>query len=606
MNPITSLSALQDAVSALPPVAPGKVRVFRGQTTDYPTITPASYRTRLASRPVVLCHTRLLLKDLRKDHALPHLASEELQVEALWQEAVAQHYASGSAYLDVTHSIECAAWFALHVGKSVPESSIPDPTRPAWALELKHGIKWIEYSPAAEPGYIYAFDVEKWDRPSFVPPDLEKWDQYSLVPPDLALVDLSNAPEPFKTPRMLAQQGCLIRTGESEHYDLRGLRVEGTPLQIAWPMTGSEVVKRTVEEMFPAPAVDPWYERFLMAPMMLDVDAATRKLVFRRPLPVTLYRGETDAYNAALTATEWLLNPPLLHDYFLHFPQVKADSSKDEHVPEVEKYSLMSRAMSTTTPIVLEAPVLSLFPPPQSSLWNHELLLSDLCGSVATYSDGRKEDGNVSLLLTLFQFSQLEEIIWERARTSPERRRLTRGLWLSGSQKEWLLAVLIVQDFPGMRLEIQRPVKIRLDPLKRRFTCERFEGDTEWAELSTVPELAKPVFVALYLLRALSPRLKVEATPNAYMMPREQHGGASKSIYSFSVFANAARLVRIKGPEEVADWFFLRTKQNDPFTTVADAGSPSFVIETTAAFADLTASSFHDVIATARSRFKQS
>jgi len=328
--------------------------------------------------------------------------------------------------------------------------------------------------------------------------------------------------------------------------------------------------------------------------------------VFRRPLPVTLYRGETEAYNAALTATEWLLNPPLLHDYFLQFPQVKADSSKDEYVPEVEKYSVMSRAMSTTTPIVLEAPVLSLFPPPQSSLWNHELLFSDLCGSVATYSDARKEDGNVSLLLTLFQFSQLEEIIWERARTSPERRRLTRGLWLSGSQKEWLLAVLMVQDFPGTRLEILRPVKIRLDPRKRRFVYERFEGDTEWAELSTVPELAKPVFVALYLLRALSPRLKVEATPNGYMMPREQHGGTSKNIYSYSVFANAARLVRIKGTKEVADWFFLRTEQNDPFTTVADAGSPSFVIETTAAFADLTASSFHDVIATARSRFKQS
>jgi hypothetical protein len=603
MNPLTSLSALQDALSALPPVAPGKVRVFRGQTTDYPTITPALHRTRLASRPVVLCYTRLLLKDLRGDHALPHLASEELQVEALWQEAVAQHYASGSAYLDVTHSVECAAWFALHVGKWVPESNIPDPTRPAWALELKHGIKWIEYSRAVEPGYLYAFDVEKWDPPGAVPQDPEKWDQYSLVPPDLALVDLSNAPEPFKTPRMLAQQGCLIRTGESERYNLRVRCVEGTPLHIAWPMTGSEVVKRTVEEMFPAPAVDPWYERFLMAPMTLDVDADTRKLVFRRPLPVTLYRGETEAYNAALNATEWVLDPPLLHDYFLRLPQGKADSSKDEHVPEVEKYRVMSRAMSTTTPIVLEAPVLSLFPPPQSSLWNHELLLSDLCGSVATYSDESKEDENASLLHVLFQFSQLEDIIWERARTSNERRRLTRGLWLSGSQKEWLLAVLMVQDFPGTRLEILPPVKIRLDPRKRRFAYERFEGDTEWAELSTVPQLAKPVFVALYLLRALSPRLKVEATPNGNWMPDEQHGGTSKNIYSYSVFANPARLVRVKGSKEVADWFFLRTEENDPFTTVADAGSPSFVMETTAAFADLDASS---LIATARFGFKQS
>jgi hypothetical protein len=606
VDPLTSLSALQDAVNALPPVAPGKVRVFRGQTTDYHTITPASYRTRLPSRPVVLCYTRLLLKDLRKDHALPHLASEELQVETLWQEAVAQHYASGSWYLDVTHSIESAAWFALHAGKWVPESSIPDPARPAWALELKHGMKWLEYSRAAEPGYLYAFDVEKWDPPAAVPQDPEKWAQYSLVPPDLALVDLSNAPEPFKTPRMLAQQGCLIRTGESEHYDLRVRCVKGTPLPIAWPMTGSEVVKRAVEEMFPAPAVDPWYARLLMAPMMLDVDAATRNLVLRRLLPVTLYRGETETYNAALSATEWLLDPPLLHYYFLQFPQVKTDSSKDESGPEVEKYSLMSKAMSTTTPIVLEAPVLSLFPPPQSDLWNHELLFNELSGSVATYSDDGKEAGNVSLLNTLFQFSQLEDVIWERARTSNEEHRLTRGLWLSGSQKEWLLVVLLVQDFPGSRVEILRPVKIRLDPVKRRFVYERFEGDTEWAELSTVPALAKPVFVALYLLRALSPRLKVEATPNSYRMLREQQSGASQTTYYLSVFADAAKLVRVTGPKDVADWFFLRTKQNDPFTTVADAGSPSFKIQTAAAFADLAASSFHDVIAAAGSGLKQS
>jgi hypothetical protein len=600
MAPLTSLSALQDAVNALPPVAPGKVRVFRGQTTDYPTITPASYRTRLASLPICLCYSRLLLKELRADHALPHLAGEELQVEALWQEAVAQHYASGSSYLDVTHSIESAAWFALHVGTWVPESSLPDAARPAWVSELKHEIKWLEYSRAAELGYIYAFDVEKWDspQPGSVLPDIDKLLQSGLVPPDLALVDLSNAPDPFKTPRMLAQLGCLIRTGESERYDLRPLRVKGTPLQIAWPMTGSEVVKRTVEEMFPGPAVDPWYERFLIAPMMLDVDAATGKLVLRRPLPVTLYRGETDAYNAALTATEWILSPPLLHDFLRH-PPARADASKTAPLRELETREVMSKAMSVTTPIVLEAPVLSLFPPPTSNLWNHQLLLSDISSSVAAYSDAMQEIGNVSLLNVLFQFSQLEETFWERARTSNETHKLTRGLWLSGSQKEWILARLMLQEFPGMQVEIQPPVKIRLDPVKRRFIYERFEGDTEWAELSTVPELAKPVFVALYLLRALSPRLKVEATPNAYrMMSGEEHGATAKNRYSFSAFANAARLVRIKGPQEVPDWFFLRTKQNDPFTTVADAGSPSFLIDTPAAFADLTA---NDLIAAARS-----
>ena len=43
---------LQSAIAALPPVAPGKVRVFRGQTKDYDEIKPASYRVHLASRAI--------------------------------------------------------------------------------------------------------------------------------------------------------------------------------------------------------------------------------------------------------------------------------------------------------------------------------------------------------------------------------------------------------------------------------------------------------------------------------------------------------------------------------------------------------------------------
>jgi len=41
-----------------------------------------------------------------------HMGDKELQILSLWLEAVAQHYASGSRYLDVTHSVESAAWFA--------------------------------------------------------------------------------------------------------------------------------------------------------------------------------------------------------------------------------------------------------------------------------------------------------------------------------------------------------------------------------------------------------------------------------------------------------------------------------------------------------------
>jgi len=562
---------------ALPPVAPGKVRVFRGQTADYPTITPASYRKHLGSRGIWTIYSRFLLTEIQEDLAGPHLASEELQIQCLWLAALAQHYGSGSSYLDVTHSIESAAWFGLHCGEPVTESALLDSAGPSRMSVHTRDVEWLAYSRAVEPGYLYAFDVDVWD-------------QSAITPPDLALVDLSNAPEPFKTPRMLAQLGCLIETGESDHYDLRCRRVKGTPLPIAWPMTGSEFVKRTVEEMFPAPAVDPWYRRFLSVPMIPDVNAATGEIMLRRPLPVTLYRGETPAYNSALTATEWFVDPPLLHHALQHL-QVKADASKDEYLQEV--------VMSGATPVVLEAPLLYIFPSPGSDLWNHELLFSDLCDTVATYSNAIQEGGDVSLLNVLFQFSQLEETFWERAGASHETHRLTRGVWLA-RQQECLVAALLVQDFPGTALDTQPPVTIRLDPVKRRMIYKLVEGETEWAELSTVPELAKPVFVALYLLRSLNPRVKIEATPLRWITTPEQHDGAYNKTYFASFFADAARLVRVQGRAGVADWFFLRNAQNDPFTT-ATKTSPYLKIDTAAAFADLRAGALHDRIAAAMS-----
>ena len=583
MKPITSLAALQDAVDVLPPVAPGKVRVFRGQTKNYRTITPASYRTRLASRSVWALYSHSLLTYIRKDLAAPHLATEEFQIQLLWLEALAQHYGSGSSYLDVTHSIECAAWFALHSGKFVTDTSRLASSGPAWPAWLSQFTrKWLEYSRAVEPGYLYAFDVDPWDQSKF-------------ILPDLALVDLSNAPEPFKTPRMMIQSGCLIHIGKDEHCDLRPRRVEGTPLQIAWPMTGSEVVQRTVEEMFPAPTVDPWYRRFLSVPLMPGVNRETGEIELAHPLPVTLYRGETEAYNVALTGTEWLLNPPLLH-YVLHHARVRTDVSedvKDEYLREV--------VISGATPILLEAPLLHIFPSPGSNLWNHELLLSDLCDTVATYSNACNEAGDVSLLNVLFQFSPLKEVFWERIGTSHETRRVTRGLWLA-RQQESLVVALLFQDVNvsgPVLLQIGPSELIRLDPVKRRIIYKHAEGQMEWEELSAVPVLAKPVFVALYLLRALNPQLKAEATPLRYLI----FDGSRDNSYFVSVIADAARLIRIKDPERAADWFCLRNKEkeNDPFTTATNT-SPYLQIDTTVAFADLKARLFSDRIATARSK----
>jgi len=319
-----------------------------------------------------------------------------------------------------------------------------------------------------------------------------------------------------------------------------------------------------VEDMFPDPARDSWYRSFLSVPVTADVDA-DGDMVLKRGLSVTLYRGETPTYNSALTATERMLNPPLLHPV-LQRVAVPADAAKRDHLQGV--------LMSGATPIVLEAPLLHTFPAEGSDLWNHELLFSDFSESVQVYSDAMQQDGTASLRNVLFQFSSLEEIFWGREATPQETQKMPRGLWLV-RQGQHLIATRLVQDFPDTRLQIGLAVRIELrlvqSSAKTLITYKLADNDAPWAELSTVPELAKPIFAALYLLRNLSPTLKVEASPNL-SVSWNGPDGAQHHRYLPIVSADAARLVPWKGSPGVADWFFLRDARNDPFATPKNAG----------------------------------
>jgi hypothetical protein len=221
------------------------------------------------------------------------------------------------------------------------------------------------------------------------------------------------------------------------------------------------------------------------------------------------------------------------------------------------------------TPIVLEAPLLHAFSPADSDNWNHELLLEDISDSIVTYSQVSKESsGNTSLLNVLFQFSQLEEVFWERAGMAAETIQLRRGLWVRRHEGE-LVVELLCQDFPGTLVKGWAPVVIRLDPERRRMIFKAVEGSVEsptgWMDLAALQVLAKPVFIALYLLRALSPGLKAEAMSALFRLS-QQNSGIAENTYLISVFSDIARLIRVPDPAGAADWFVLRNDQGEPYT----------------------------------------
>ena len=577
MDTITTLAQLQSAIASLPPVTAGKLRVFRGQTKDYSKMQPASYRTPLSSRAIWHIYSRYLIAKNDEQHIDRVRASKEMTIQELWVEALAQHYGSGSSYLDVTHSMESAAWFALHKGTSITEIC-PFPTEvPPWFSQDTHTLTWVSYARASQPGCIYAFDIDPWDgRDS------------DHFPPPLTLVDLSDAPAFVQSPRMLAQVGCLVATGNGDGYDLRCHRVAGTPLEVAWPMEGSSFVQKTVEEMFPSPAVDPWFRKFLSMPHVPEVDAGG-KLLLSRPLPVTLYRGETEEYNALIKRTQWFLDPPLILDTLQHI-QVNASASKDDYLQEV--------VISGATPLLIEAPLVKGFPSASSGLWNHELLVSDLSETAAVWFNQQKESGEVSLANVLVQLSALEQT-WDTGDIAHSLGRITRGLWLA-HQGASFVAAEVTQEFPLKRIDVQPAINFRLDAVRRRLVYRVVGTEGAWMDLSTQGEMARTIFVTLFLLRALSPRLKAEASPRRYIFTEPADVRPAQRMFFVPLFRDVARLTRIKPSSHgVADWFVFRNRDNNPFIdTEASRISSCTRVDTEADFIDFPATFFENIIKT--------
>ena len=82
MPPLTSLSALQNALQALPPPAPGKVRIFRGQATEYKTITPAAFRNPLEFGGIWRFYSQFLQMDITNELFDGHLNVKQFRYSA--------------------------------------------------------------------------------------------------------------------------------------------------------------------------------------------------------------------------------------------------------------------------------------------------------------------------------------------------------------------------------------------------------------------------------------------------------------------------------------------------------------------------------------------
>jgi FRG domain len=488
---------LAAAIRNLEPPAKGYARVFRGQTSHHDPMLPSGLRSSLGVEGSVF---EMYSNGLAADIA--HFSGKQQQIDdtelfLVWLQALAQHYGRGSRYLDVTKSLEVALWFALHQTQKVESRSIIGPRGPLDPrLDEISNLTWFQYVRAQAPGYLYVFHVPKWDGKG--------------LPEHGMMVDLAEGPQIIAhSKRMEVQKGCTLYADKSvDAGDISKQYLAAPPFRVSWPMTGISL-PTSADKLFPLPANDDWYARFIGAPLVNHADRKSGRLELRHPVAVNLYlptRREdiSDVDRRIIRIAPSLLLPALSSGRGTMTPMFLAGSGTDQ---------LLEKA----TGIVLQSPLCALTPPIDDITlpWNHTLLAGDAAKSIAAYDlqTGQMED-RVSLTNVFLEFSPLEKTGWERVETGGSSIVWQRGLWLLRESQEFEIRACF-QTFSGSDSDLaySEPLLVSLDPSTKRFRYRTTKTST-WSDLSSgMPKVAKPFFVALMILRELTPMWKVTPFP---------------------------------------------------------------------------------------------
>jgi hypothetical protein len=253
-----SLSELQSCLEGLGPPAPGRVRVFRGQTRRY----------RNEGRDVLLAaRHRRGAGSINSDWALAAQgaifgplkpARIPTEFEETWLPAILQHYGPGSFYLDVTSELRIAMWFALNSFRSHRVEEQFFISGAAYSV----AVYWSWYEPIGFPfreGYepvVYVFDALRW-------PGLGRPSHGDLV----AVSDLSDGQRLLhRATRLERQSACLLYASPDAFFgpDL------GAHIRARICLT-SDFQERDsmfrIGDLFPAPSNDPCYSVLLALPL---------------------------------------------------------------------------------------------------------------------------------------------------------------------------------------------------------------------------------------------------------------------------------------------------------------------------------------------------
>lgn len=482
---VRSRAELDAKLAALPPPAAGFVRTFRGQTQRYPKLLSTRHRAPRGKRDRAWgVYAHLLARRIGQ---VPAGTSEEgyatLDDVLYWFEAIKQHYGPGSPFIDVTHSVDVALWFALHQSRWIETQNFVGPGTRAGVDLFPVARRWLAYQPITETGWFYVLDVP------------QRADSLSLS--HGAFVDLrQEAPAAFgSSTRIQAQHACLVLGDDAVNGgDLSNFLV-CAPMEVAVAVAEDAAWLGDMHALFPPPEQDPWYARFLDMPHSWDLDGdGSLQSFLAPPLDITLYApngAPTEEEMRQARARFYVLPSPLVLNYLLANDAAPAE-------------------LKDAIGVILEGPILLATPPLDTGQWNEEALWKGVAQTAPIHDRTTGvELASIPLDNVLFEFSPLERADWDRF-GSDETMELMRGVWLrrQGAGFE----VWLVQQ-QGHEPEVMGGFHVIYDAEKQGIgVCKPGEA-TARVLLREMEAFGKEIMHALLVLHHVNPDRKIAPLP---------------------------------------------------------------------------------------------
>jgi hypothetical protein len=475
---LDTYSALQRFLNALPPPKRGRRRVLRGQWRHYPHILTMAQRG--ATNPPSLWHpyaqrlAEFMLGSEEDSRSWLELYDSERLARVVETQATLQHYGAGSPYLDATHSLPIALWFALHKGTSREvefEVNGPGHTQFSFHTHL------ISYTKNPEPGALYVFDVEEWaGRPR----------AHGRMF-DIGAISRDG----LFSARAKRQSGCLIFSDtEGDLSD----QLATAPIRVAWPMSGApELINASVDLIFPPPSQDPIYRALLDVPLVPDLSVEsspdTPRLI--HPLDIPIYEG--DRLDEVAEHVGVLSSPLLL-------PELRARLGGGGRERR-EKHGSGRHPLFAAVPILFEAPMAAIR---SGERWNRGVLLKAMADRTrARLASGSSRGIDLDLRNVFVEFSPLEYGGWSDFE-KPVDVFLLRAIWLVRT-KSTMEVMAFADSYPAGkgREEIHLGPFALTQEASGALVLTQADGRRPTRELDAF--LKQHLFPVLALLRDLNP-----------------------------------------------------------------------------------------------------